>query len=202
MQKYPFPAVILAGGKSSRMGADKSCLPFGRYSSLSEYQYKKLETIFSDVFISSKEDKFDFLTDKKRLIIDTSSDISSAMVALQSIFQSIKHDYIFIIAVDIPLLKKETIQTLYESFLTSMDDIVIAKDDLGNIHNLCGIFHKNIVPTIHMLLQRNVHKINFLIKHSKYHEVLIEKSDQFLNLNDQVNYEKACRLLKAQPPVK
>ncbi|MCF6173461.1 MAG: NTP transferase domain-containing protein [Campylobacteraceae bacterium] len=56
-------AVVLAGGKSSRMGRDKALLQFGWYDTLVEYQYRKLEAIFDKVYISSKEDKFDFDVD-------------------------------------------------------------------------------------------------------------------------------------------
>jgi molybdopterin-guanine dinucleotide biosynthesis protein A len=43
--------VIFAGGKSSRMGEDKSLLPFGTFSSLAEYQYNRLSNIFDIVYI-------------------------------------------------------------------------------------------------------------------------------------------------------
>ena len=53
-------AVILAGGKSSRMKQDKALLPFGDTNSLAEFQYRRLSKIFSKVYISSKNNKFDF----------------------------------------------------------------------------------------------------------------------------------------------
>jgi len=58
--KHDMAAVIFAGGKSSRMGSDKALLPFGGYGSLSEFQYHKLSRTFKKVYLSAKEDKFDF----------------------------------------------------------------------------------------------------------------------------------------------
>ena len=49
------PCVILAGGKSSRMGEDKSLLPFPPYKTLTHYQYQRLNKIFKNVYISSKD---------------------------------------------------------------------------------------------------------------------------------------------------
>lgn len=195
MDKFNFPAVILAGGKSSRMETDKSLLPFGEFSSLTLYQYYNLKQFFKNVYISSKNDKFDFLKDKTKLLLDNNN-LSSPMIALQSIFQTIHSEYVFIIAVDIPLVQPKTIQILYENFLSSSADIVIAKDHLGNIHNLCGIFRKTLLNTIGDLLTQDIHKISFLIQNSKYHEVLIEDDEQFLNLNDKEQYQLACKLLK------
>ena len=48
------PLVIVAGGKSSRMGRDKALLPFGGYSSLAQFQYQKFLPIFEKVYISCK----------------------------------------------------------------------------------------------------------------------------------------------------
>ena len=46
--------VILAGGKSSRMGQDKTLLPFGGFETLTHYQASKFSKVFDEVFISSK----------------------------------------------------------------------------------------------------------------------------------------------------
>ena len=51
--------VILAGGKSSRMGHDKTLLPFGGFATLTHYGAHKFGQIFERVFVSSKFEKFD-----------------------------------------------------------------------------------------------------------------------------------------------
>jgi len=102
------PCVILAGGKSSRMGEDKSLLPFGGFETLIEYQYNKLSKIFSKVYISTKSNKFNF---KANLILDNQI-ISSPMVALDSIFSELKDNKIFIITVDSPFIELESINRL------------------------------------------------------------------------------------------
>ena len=64
--KRSVSAVIFAGGKSSRMGEDKSLLPFGTYTTLAEYQHAKLSKLFYKVYLSAKKNKFifKFLTGK------------------------------------------------------------------------------------------------------------------------------------------
>jgi len=47
--------VILAGGKSSRMGEDKALLPFGYSPTLTQYQLKKFQDYFKDLYISTKD---------------------------------------------------------------------------------------------------------------------------------------------------
>ncbi|MBR0072048.1 MAG: NTP transferase domain-containing protein, partial [Campylobacter sp.] len=51
--------VILCGGKSSRMGQDKTLMEFGEFSDLTHFQFAKMSEIFKSVFISAKSQKFD-----------------------------------------------------------------------------------------------------------------------------------------------
>ncbi|WP_228135503.1 NTP transferase domain-containing protein [Halarcobacter anaerophilus] len=90
MDSFPFeiPCVILCGGKSSRMGEDKALLPFSNSDTLSQYQYEKYKPFFKKVYISSKTNKFDF---DANLILDKSN-IYSPIVALKSIFESLKDE--------------------------------------------------------------------------------------------------------------
>ena len=179
------PCVILSGGKSSRMGEDKSLLPF-KNSTLIEYQYKKLSKIFKKVYLSSKTNKFDFNCD---IIYDKNISVSSPMVALESILESIDNK-VFIIGVDIPFVKEDTILKLIEN--STNFDIVIAKD-INHTHNLCGVYSKSILPIIRENLKNNNHKINNLLKNSSK-IINFTDQDQFLNLNNKQQYQKAIEI--------
>lgn len=63
------PCVILAGGRSARMGADKCFLDF-KAKSLIEWQFAKMSKLFASVFISCKADKFGGKFGEKTLIFD------------------------------------------------------------------------------------------------------------------------------------
>jgi len=181
------PCVILAGGKSSRMGEDKSLLPFKDKSSMIEYQYNKLSKIFSNIFISSKTNKFTF-NKNLNIIIDNNKTISSPMIALESIFRNLKNDKIFIITVDTPLIEKNTINNILKSCYKY--DITIAKDK-NKVHNLCGVFSRGIYTNIINLLKDNNHKINYLIKNSNHKILYFDNEKQFININTKQEYQKA-----------
>lgn len=63
------PCVILAGGRSARMGVDKCFLDF-KAKSLIEWQFEKMSKLFASVFISCKADKFGGKFGEKTLIFD------------------------------------------------------------------------------------------------------------------------------------
>lgn len=172
------------------MGEDKSLLPFSSSSSLIEFQYKRLEPYFKNIFISTKNDKFDFLQDKTKLIIDKNQDIYSPILALQTILE--KFDKIFIIPVDTPFLTYQTINKIIDESNTF--DITIAQTPLKT-HNLCGIFSKEILAFIKNMLKDDIHRINYLIKNSKSQIINFYNEDEFLNLNDKLEYKKALQII-------
>jgi len=186
------PCVILSGGKSSRMGEDKSLLPFGASKTLIEFQHDKLSKIFKNIYISSKSDKFDFPC---KIIYDT-SEIYSPMVALQSILQSIEEKKVFIISVDTPLVEENTIYKLIKESSNERFDVTICKD-LEKTHNLIGVFSKNILKQIDTMLQDNNHKINTLLTQKmKLQIILFDDNKQFSNINTKEDYLNFSLLTK------
>lgn len=188
--KTPFEitCVILSGGKSSRMGEDKSLLPFSSSKTLIEYQYNRLKPYFKNIYISSKVDKFDFL-EKEFLILDENKDVFSPILALDTIFKKFQNQKIFIITVDTPFVSIDTISKLIEESIDC--DICIAQTE--RTHNLCGVFSSNISLTIKTMIENDIHKIWFLIKNNIYKIIELPNNNEFLNINHRDDYEIALR---------
>ena len=183
---FEITCVILSGGKSSRMGEDKSLLPFSTSKTLIEYQYQRLKPYFKDIYISSKTDKFDFI-DKDFLILDENKDIYSPILALDTIFNKFQNEKIFLITVDTPLVTIESISELINE--SKNYDICIAQTE--KTHNLCGVFSSNISLSIKSMISNNIHKINYLIKNNKYIILDFPNNIEFTNINNKCEYENA-----------
>jgi len=181
---YDIPAVIFAGGKSSRMGEDKALLPFGDYCTLSEFQYKKLQAYFDNVYLSSKEEKFDF---ECKVLLDTST-LSSPLVGLVSIFEKLDSQSVFILSVDAPLVDKEVITKLFNAYDKNYDAI-IARSPNG-LQPLCGIYNRSILALAENALNKDMHKLTDLLEQSHTHIVTFENETLFTNLNYKHEYEK------------
>lgn len=175
-------AVIFAGGKSSRMGKDKALLPFGEYSTLSEYQYNRLSKIFKKVYISAKSNKFNFKVD----IIEDNYETSSPLVALISIFENLDIDEVFILSVDAPFISKEIIERLYIE-ADSSSDIIVASS-INGLEPLCGIYRRALLDLAKEFLLKDNHKLTSLIKLSNHQIVKFNSTEEFLNLNTQEDY--------------
>ena len=187
------PCVIFAGGKSSRMGEDKSLLPFGSQKTLTQYQYIRLSKIFKNVYISSKDKtKFNF---EAPFIEDIKVDsIYAPTVGFVSIFEKLKDERIFILSVDSPFVEKDEIDKILSNDSLDMD-ATIAKTKFG-IQPMCGIYHRSLEPKFLNMLKTDNHKLGFLLKSSNTTFVEFKNDEPFLNLNHPHEYQKALSLLR------
>jgi molybdenum cofactor guanylyltransferase len=180
---YEITCVILCGGKSSRMGEDKSLLPFASSKSLTQYQYDRLKPHFKNIYLSSKVNKFDFVNENE-IIFDENKDIFSPILALQTIFKIINNQKVFIITVDTPFVSVESISKLVQE---SKDvDICVAKTE--KIHNLCGVFSSNISESINTMIESDIHKIGYLLRNNNTLLIDFPNDDEFMNINNKDDY--------------
>lgn len=180
--------VILAGGKSSRMGRDKTLLPFGDFATLTHFQVHKFAQIFERVFVSSKFDKF---SPPLRLIKDLKEAEFSPMLALYSILLNFKDEHVFIIPADMPFLSERTIKELFK--FTGEFDMVVPKDGEFT-HSLCGFFSTNLAQKAKELYEKNENKIGILRSLCRCKEVGFKGSKEFFNINDPQQYELALKM--------
>ncbi len=182
--------VILSGGKSSRMQKDKSLLPFANKSSLALYQYERLKPYFKKVYISSKENKFDFIKDEKTLILDEGKESFSPIVGLKSILSKLDEKKIFILTVDTPFVSISSI----EKIIKNAKDCDICVAQTQRTHNLCGVFYSSILLKLDEMLQKDIHKVGYLLKKCKSKYINFSNEDEFLNLNKPQDYQKALEI--------
>ena len=182
-------AVILAGGKSSRMGEDKALMPFGGYDTMSEYQYRRLKKIFKSVYISSKSNKFNFEVD---VILDRYEQ-SSPMVALASILEQLEDDF-FLLSVDMPLLSIEAIEKLVEEYNKKPGYDVYTLQCQNRDEPTATIYTKKILPNIKAILVQNIHKMQYLLNNVSKCSIKWDNPYDFININDKNVYNYAKKI--------
>ena len=191
---HDIPCVIFAGGRSSRMGEDKSLLPFGDFDTLTEYQLHHLKKIFKTVYISCKDkSKFNF---DANFIEDVKTDnIFAPTTGFISIFKTLHVEKFFVISVDSPFIGENEINSIIkEDSLHVEIDATIAKTTSG-IQPMCGIYHRSLEKKFQKMLQEDNHKLGFLLKSSNTLHVEFTDEKAFLNLNHPHEYKKALTLI-------
>jgi len=178
--------IILAGGKSSRMGRDKALLPFGGAPSMTHYLYASLAPLFQHLFVAAKEDKFDgdfpIILDKKPL--------PSPLVALVSAFDTLPAERLFVVSVDTPFVDASVVRTLYDAANKDTDAVIAATG--ARRHPLCGVYARSCLPEAHNALAENRHKLHDLLTKLQTRTVPFAADDpRFANLNRPEEYEAA-----------
>lgn len=184
---FPFPCVIIAGGKSSRMGQDKSLLPFRGHPTLTQYQASRLLPLFSSLHVSTKTDKFN---GEFSLILDAEQESFSPMVALASVLGHFSNTYVFCLSVDAPFVEKEHIKTLWEAAQKSGAKALIPRDPHTR-HPLCGLYHSSLAPLANTLAHQGDHKLGILLERANAVYVDFECATPFTNFNHPHEYEAA-----------
>ncbi len=184
---FDLPCVLFAGGKSSRMGRDKSLLPFGGYSSLAEFQYNRLSKLFTHVSISTKtDDKFDF---DANFILDPAEVDFAPTVGFVSAFETLQCERLFVLSVDSPFVDAKIIETLLKADKPDLD-AVIAKTPSGS-HPMSGLYHVSLLGEFQRMLRESDHRLGKLLSISQTRFVEFEHEEPFMNLNHPHEYEEA-----------
>lgn len=179
----------MAGGKSSRMGKDKALLPFGAYKSLAEYQYKRFMPYFDNVYISAKNNKFNFEVE----VIEDCYTNASPLVALVSIFEALEEEELFILSVDAPFLTPQTVEEIYKK--SKKQSAAVIAESTNGLEPLCGIYRRSILEKAKEFLKEDNHRLQALLKSVYTQKVKVSNDKEFINLNHPFEYEEAKKLL-------
>ncbi len=180
-------AVILAGGRSRRMGRDKALLPFGGYPTLAEYQYRRLLPLFRKVSLSAKEWKFPF----EAPWIHDEGEVYSPMIALASVLREIGSDRVFVLGVDMPFVDGRVISRLEEEASRCGENEAIIAESPTGIEPLCAIYHRRLLPRIERELEEGRHRLQGLLDSGRVRRIRFEDASLFENLNHLHEYEQA-----------
>lgn len=197
--------IILSGGKSSRMGENKSLMKLGNKTVI-EHVVHLMKSVFTEVIvITNSPAEYEFLD------IPIYQDIYKHVGPLAGIHTGLKHSKTannFIISCDIPLMTNQIIKHIIE--YKTNHPITVCRAD-GFIQQLAGKYSKSLLPKIENILKKQEDEIrNFEQKKRKCSvlsfldmagaEIIdIEKqnfytADTFFNMNRKEDYEKILEL--------
>ena len=145
--------VILAGGRSSRMGSNKALLPY-RGGLFIESIHRQLSNLFPEVLlITNTPEQYDFLPCRK------AGDIHPDMGALAGLQSGLFHsstEHIFAVACDMPYLDDRLIR--YLTGRRHRGDVVIPESEAG-FEPLHAIYAKGCLPHMEASLLANRRRI-------------------------------------------
>jgi molybdenum cofactor guanylyltransferase len=195
--------VLLAGGKSRRMGEDKRYLVVGEQTLL-ERGLGVLQSIFQEVLVVIAQDSPSLGVDA-RVMRDLVADCGSLGGLYTGLTQATT-SCIFLVGCDMPFLDQAVIAQFTSRRATA--DIVMAK--LGSrLHPMHALYGKRCLPALEQMIRTRQLKIQELVSHASLRVQYVTEADlhnidpsgrSFQNVNTQADLEAARSLLARIPP--
>ncbi|MEI8015998.1 MAG: molybdenum cofactor guanylyltransferase [Nitrospira sp.] len=195
--------VLLAGGKSRRMGEDKRHLVVGEQTLL-ERGLAVLQSIFCEVLVVIAQDSPP-LKVAARVVRDLVPDCGSLGGLYTGLTQATT-PYIFVVACDMPFLN-QTVITQFTSRRGTADIVMARLAD--RLHPMHALYGKRCVPALEEMIRARQFKIQEVLSHSFLRVHYVTEADlltidpsghSFYNVNTMADLEAARSLLARIPP--
>ena len=142
-----FSAVILAGGKSSRMGCDKAFLEIGGQTLLTRQIQLVRAAGAAEVFISGRAG-VDYSASGNRVLTDKFPD-AGPLAGIASALEAMTSPRLLVLAVDLPGMTADFLRTLAED---CPENCGVVPRVHGNLEPLAAIYPKAALPLATALL--------------------------------------------------
>jgi molybdopterin-guanine dinucleotide biosynthesis protein A len=203
MMEIEVTGVLLAGGKSRRMGEDKRYLVVGEQTLL-ERGLVVLRSIFQEVLVVIAQDSPP-LDVAARVVRDLVPDCGS----LGGLYTGLTHataPCIFVVACDMPFLDQAVIAQFTSRRATA--DIVMAKL-AARLHPMHALYGKRCLPALEQMIRARQLKIQEMVSHASLRVRYVTEADlltldpsgrSFQNVNTPADLEVARSLLARVRP--
>lgn len=187
--------IILAGGKSSRMGQDKRVIHLNGKSLIS-YSID-LANEFSDDIIISANDQLQMFTPYK-IVPDIESEAGPVIANISSLKQ-IKHKAAIVITCDMPFISNDLIRILIQE---SNKNAITYFSNKGSFYPFPSIFPISFLKDIIELSRKGKNSLKDLMLSLPTNKIQIPANPNkysFLNVNRPTEYEKALEIFPNKP---
>lgn len=193
-------AIILAGGKGSRLNQNKALTHLNN-EPIYKYSLRVALEVTDEVVLVVK-DKKEFDTEKVRLVLDLVAE-SSPLIGMYSGLQHVRGEYTLVLPCDTPFLKAILLKRLFEE--AEGFDAAIPLWSNGNIEPLVAVYKtENIMRASHIALSKGFMSPRDAIAIlSKVNYVEVERLREFdprlmsfFNVNTPADLKLAERVMK------
>jgi molybdopterin-guanine dinucleotide biosynthesis protein A len=188
-------AIILAGGFSRRMGAEKWSLPFGRENML-ERTARVLSEVVEEIVVVAREGQEIVVPPGCRLARDPAEGLGP-LAGLAAGLAAIRADRAFLASCDLPFLRAELVNRLFhlaEGHHATVPDIG------GRLMVTSAVYERELLAAAHTLLVADERRLSALVHAATSRIVSADDLrpadpalDSFRNINTPEDYEAALR---------
>lgn len=180
-QRQAISGVILAGGRSSRMGGqDKAQLQL-QGKPLWQHVWQRLAPQVQDVSISANRNLALYQQNHLRTISDALPGYPGPLAGMLSAFQQIDSPWLAFSACDTPFIPEDYVARLWQQKQQAPAVWVRSQE---RDHPALALIHRQIIPELALYLANGERRVMHFLKRVGGHAVLFNDSEQaFVNIN-------------------
>ena len=188
--------IILAGGKSSRFGEDKSIAKLGD-KTLLDHTINKIEKEFNEILVISNNKEFNFKNNKIHVVEDCIDGQLGPLVGILTAMKWViinKKNYKWIASFpcDTPFFDIKLISELKIKVKETSKKLIFLNSNKKR-HNIFGLWSMDLIEILEKDIKNSFRKVELWADKIGYENINIneEKFDRFLNINTKKDLEKA-----------
>ena len=188
--------IILAGGKSSRFGEDKSIAKLGD-KTLLDHTINKIEKEFTEILVISNNKEFNFKNNKIHVVEDCIEGQLGPLVGILTAMKWViinKKNYKWIASFpcDTPFFDIKLISELKIKVKETSKKLIFLNSNKKR-HNIFGLWSMDLIEILEKDIKNNFRKVELWADKVGYENINIngEKFDRFLNINTKNDLEEA-----------
>ena len=188
--------IILAGGKSSRFGEDKSIVKLGD-KTLLDHTISKIENEFTEILVISNNREFNFKNNKIHIVEDCIEGQLGPLVGILTAMKWVKknnknYKWIASFPCDTPFFDMKFISELKIKIKETSKKLIFLNSDKKR-HNIFGLWSVDLIETLEEDIKNGFRKVEIWADKIGYENINIntKEFDMFLNINTKEDLKKA-----------
>tara|TARA_B100002051_G_scaffold111432_1_gene106053 strand:- start:1942 stop:2553 length:612 start_codon:yes stop_codon:yes gene_type:complete len=196
MNENNFLGTILAGGKSSRFGEDKSTTKLGD-KTLLDHTVGKIKNEFTEILVISNNKELNFKNNKIHVVEDCIEGQLGPLVGILTAMKWVlknkkKYKWIASFPCDTPFFDTKIINELKIKVKETSKKLIFLNSNKKR-HNIFGLWSLDLIEILEKDIKNNFRKVELWADKLGYENINInsEKFDRFLNINTKNDLEEA-----------
>ena len=188
--------IILAGGKSSRFGEDKSTAKLGN-KTLLDHTVNKIENEFNEILVISNNKEFNFKNNKIHVAEDCIEGQLGPLVGILTAMKWVKknnknYKWIASFPCDTPFFDMKFVSELKIKIKETSKKLIFLNSDKKR-HNIFGLWSVDLIETLEEDIKNGLRKVEIWADKIGYENINIntKEFDMFLNINTKEDLKKA-----------
>ncbi len=179
----PISAIILSGGRATRMGGVDKGLVMLQAKPLIQHVIDRLKPQVDEILINANRELPQYQALGYPVVSDELPDFIGPLAGFSLGLKHCQHDYLLTAPCDSPLLPLDLAQRLMSALQEQNAEIAVASSN-GNTHPVFSLCRKDVLPSLTDYLNNSGRKVSAWQKSLKYVEVdFSDCNEAFTNLN-------------------